>query len=84
MELFSRCHKVNDLLLSGEDAEARNELIRLLATLREDGLEYSPLVNRLIREVGLFPYLDPSTASWQERYVYEVFKAEGALEIRTV
>lgn len=76
MDLFEHCHKVNDLLITGEDVEARNELIKLLATLREDGLEYSPLVNRLIREVGLFPYLDPTTASWQERYIYEVFKAD--------
>lgn len=76
MELFERCHKVNDFLAAGDEVSARNELIKLLATIREDGLEYSPLVNRLIREVGLFPYLDSTTASWQERYIYEVFKAD--------
>jgi DEAD/DEAH box helicase len=73
---FLQCHKVNDLLLAGKEPDARNELIKLLASLREDGLEYSPLVNHLIREVGLFPYMEPTTASWQERYIYEVFKTD--------
>ena len=80
MDVFEHCHKVNDLLATGQDAEARSETIRLLATLREDGLAYSPLVNRLIREVGLFPYLDARTASWQERYVSEVFKADVGVD----
>lgn len=76
MNVFEDCHKINDLLIVGNEHEARNELIRLLATLRENGIEYSPLINHLIREVGLFPYLEPTTASWQERYIYEVFKAD--------
>jgi RAD3-like DEAD/DEAH box helicase len=76
MDVFAQCHKVNDLLLEGNEAEARNEVILLLENLREDGLEYSPLVNRLIRDVGLFPYLNPTTASWQERYIHEVFKVD--------
>lgn len=76
MELFEQCHKVNELLVAGDEVSARNELIKLLATIQGEGLEYSPLVNRLIREVGLFPYLDPTSASWQERYIFEVFKAD--------
>jgi len=39
------------------------------------------LVNHLIREVGLYPYLDPRTAAWQERFVFESFKVNvGANE----
>lgn len=76
MELFASCHKINDLLNSGNEAEARNDLIRLLASLEDDGIEYTPLVNRLIRAVGLFPYLESKTASWQERYIYEAFKVD--------
>lgn len=76
MDIFDQCHKVNDLLNAGNDHDARNELIMMLEQLRVDGLEYSPLVNRLVRDVGLFPYLQPETASWQERFVYEAFKAD--------
>lgn len=32
------------------------------------------LVNHLIREVGLLPYIDTYTASWEDRFVCEVFK----------
>ena len=81
MDIFAQCHKVNDLLNAGHDHEARNELIKMLEELRSDGLGYSPLINRLIRDVGLFPYLQPETASWEERFVFEAFKADiGGIE----
>lgn len=81
IDVFSTCHQINDHLLSGDESSARNELIKLLAALEEDGLPYSPLVNSLIRIVGLFPYLDPATSTWQDRYVREVFKVDvGAVE----
>ena len=76
MDIFDQCHKVNDLLNAGNDHTARNEVIKMLEKLRVDGLEYSTLVNKLIRDVGLFPYLRSKTASWQERFVFEVFKAD--------
>jgi hypothetical protein len=85
MEIFAQCHKVNDLLTAGDDAEARNELILLLEKLRQDGLEYSPLINRLIRDVGLFPYMEENTASWEERFIYQAFKVDvGGGEVVTL
>ena len=76
MDVFDSCHKVNDLLLLGDESTARDELIKLLARVEDDGVPYSPLINRLIRDVGLFPYLDPTTSTWEDRYVYEAFKAD--------
>lgn len=76
MDVFESCHAVNDLLTAGNDSEARNELIKLLAKVEHGGLDYSPLINHLIREVGLFPYMEPSSSAWEERFVYEVFKAD--------
>lgn len=76
MDVFDSCHVVNDLLTAGNESGARNELIKLLAKVERDGLDYSPLINHLIREVGLFPYMETSTSSWEERYIYEVFKAD--------
>jgi hypothetical protein len=67
---------VNNYLYSGNESAARDVLIKLLAEIDKDGLGYSPLINHMIRDVGLFPYLEPSTASWQDRYVYEAFKAD--------
>lgn len=39
-------------------------------------LDYNPLVNHLIRETGLFPYLEPKTSNWEERFVYHAFKVD--------
>lgn len=76
MDVFGSCHVVNDHLIANDESSARNALIHLLAEMNEAGLDYDPLVNTLIRQVGLFPYLDSATCSWQERYVQEVFRAD--------
>lgn len=76
MDVFGQCHRVNDLLIEGNDSFARDELIQLLDQLRQGGVAYTPLVNRLIRDVGLFPYIDPESSSWEEKYVFEAFKSD--------
>lgn len=76
MEIFEECAVINDLLQTGKGTEARNNLIRLLDYHEREGIAYSTLVNHLVRESGLFPYLDPETSSWQDRFAYESFKVD--------
>ncbi|AJH14816.1 DEAD/DEAH box helicase [Myroides profundi] len=76
MDIFSTCHQINDLLIANQENEARNELIKLLDFHEKENIKYSELVNHLIRESGLYPYIDLETASWQDKYIYEVFKAD--------
>lgn len=76
MEIFEECSVINDLLQTNDGTEARNRLIRLLDQHGREGIPYSPLVNHLIRESGLFPYLDPDTSSWQDRFIFESFKVD--------
>lgn len=76
MEVFEACSLINDLLQVEMDFEARNELIKLLDFHKKGGLRYSPLVNHLIREAGLYPYLETDTASWDDRFAYESFKVD--------
>ncbi|MHB8127213.1 MAG: DEAD/DEAH box helicase [Desulfitobacteriaceae bacterium] len=73
MDIFSKCHEINDLLLKGNN-EARNELIKLLDYHKKNDLKYSPMINSLIRETGLYPYLDCDTSNWQERFIYNAFR----------
>ncbi len=82
MDIFASCRSVNELLTAGEEGAARDELIRLLAVVEEAGnQEYTPLLNRLIRSVGLYPYLNVESADWEERFIYDVFRADvGDLE----
>lgn len=76
MEVFEECALINDLLLTDNGTEARNRLILLLDYHTKRKIPYSPLLNHLIREVGLFPYLDPDSSNWQDRFVYESFKVD--------
>jgi len=81
MEIFEECAVINDLLQDGKGNEARNNLIRLLDYHERESIAYSPLVNHLVRESGLFPYLDPETSSWQDRFAYESFKVDIGQDI---
>lgn len=74
-EIFEECVKINALIENSNKSEARSMVIKLLDKLRRDGNEYTPLVNHVIREVGLFPYIDPKTALWEDQVVVEAFKA---------
>ena len=74
-EIFEECAQINTLIENGNKEKARSMVINLLDKLRRDGNEYTPLVNHVIREVGLFPYIDPNTALWEDQVVVEAFKA---------
>lgn len=74
-EIFEECAQINALIENSNKAEARSMVINLLDKLRRDGNEYTPLINHVIREVGLFPYIDPKTALWEDQVVVEAFKA---------
>lgn len=74
-EIFEECAQINTLIENSNKAKARSMVINLLDKLRRDGNDYTPLVNHLIREVGLFPYIDPKTALWEDQVVVEAFKA---------
>lgn len=71
---FEECRKINTLLETGDESEARDQLIQLLDLHKKHQVEYTPLINHLIRLTGLYPYIDEETASWQEKYIREVFK----------
>ena len=75
-QVFDRCHLINEHLIGNQDNKARQELIKLLDYHNTNELAYNPLVNHLIRETGLFPYIEPETSNWEERFVYNAFKVE--------
>ncbi|MBS0299843.1 MAG: DEAD/DEAH box helicase [Proteobacteria bacterium] len=76
MDIFEECSVINGLLQADKGVEARNRLILLLDNFRRENQSYDPLLNHLIRESGLYPYLEPETSSWQDRFVYESFKVD--------
>ncbi|MHB0945688.1 MAG: DEAD/DEAH box helicase [Sedimentisphaerales bacterium] len=76
MPVFSRCKEISHYIDSNQEDFARNELIKLLDYLETHKIEYTPIVNHLIRQVGLFPYLKVDHAIWQDRLIYELFKVD--------
>ena len=74
MDIFEACREINELIEKGEDSAARDELILMLDYHHKNGLKYSPLVNHLIRDTGLYPYLQLNQAYWQERFIYQAFR----------
>lgn len=76
MDVFSAYHNVNELLSQKKDAKARDELIKILDYFERENIEYDQVLNHLIRQVGLYPYLQLETAAWQDRFVYEAFKVD--------
>ncbi|MGJ7457800.1 DEAD/DEAH box helicase [Halomonas sp. RA08-2] len=76
MDVFCECQKINDFIEANNELKARDELIKLLDYHKQEQISYDPLINNLIRQVGLYPYLDTDTSSWQDRFVYESFKAD--------
>lgn len=78
--VFDKCREINNLLLANNENEARDELIRLLDYHIKNGIEYTPLVNHLIRELGLFPYMDETTATLQDQFVCNLFKVDVGMD----
>jgi hypothetical protein len=58
--------------------------IKLLAHCKSKKIPYNELINHLIRQLGLYPYLDTKTSSWQENFVYEAFKVNIGDQIKTL
>jgi len=75
MILFQKCQEINSLLNDNEE-QARNEVILLLDKMTREGIESIPIVNKLVRDVGLYPYIQEETADWQERYICKAFSEE--------
>lgn len=80
MDTFQTCKEINQLLIENKEKEARNLLIKLLDYCTNENIAYDNLINQLIRDTGLYPYIDIETANWQTRFVYEAFKVDIGIE----
>jgi len=74
MEVFNECKIINKLIENDNDNEARNSLIKLLDYLKKNEVEYTPIINNLIRQTGLYPYINLDNANWNDKLVYDMFK----------
>ncbi len=73
-EIFDKCRSVCEYIDCNDEHNARNELIKLIDYCNKKNIAYTPLINHLIRTLGLYPYIQIESASWSDRFVYEAFK----------
>ena len=76
MDIFEKCLTINNLIHNNDEENARDELLKTLQSCKDQNIAYSPMLNNLIRQLGLYPYLQIDQSSWQERFVYEAFKVD--------
>src|SRR5690606_10005995 len=75
--VFDSLHDINDFINANEIDFARNEVIKLLAKIEKENLEFPDPLNHFIREVGLYPYFNLEKANWQEKFIHESFKVNS-------
>lgn len=76
MKFFTNYQEINELLSKRKENDARTELIKLLDLHQTNHEPYNQILNHLIRQVGLYPYIKTEHAAWQERFIYESFKTD--------
>lgn len=74
---YEKLKSISDLINSKNEKKAREELIALL---EHEDKPYSKLLNHLLREVGLYPYIDYDEASWYDKIICELFKTNIGAE----
>lgn len=77
--IFNMCQTISDLLNHGREDYARDELIKLLDYMSKYEQPYNPLINALIREVGLYPYMEEKSSSWTDAFACNLFKVDVGL-----
>ena len=76
---FNHCQAISDLLNQGREDLARDELIKMLDYMSKHEQPYNPLINALIREVGLYPYMEEDSSSWIDVFACNLFKVDVGL-----
>lgn len=75
IDLFEKCRDIVGKIDNGDEKEARKDLILLLDECKKHSIPYIPLLNHLIRKLGLFPYMKDS-AIWQDCIALNFFETD--------
>lgn len=84
IEYFDRCKELYGFIKSNNYLKARDGVIHLLHDLQEKNIQYDELVNHLIREVGLYQYIDETSSNWSDRFAKESFKVNTGSDFQTI
>lgn len=71
---FEECKEITNLINSNDERNARNKLIKLLSQIGDNS--YTPIINHLIRQLGLFPYIKDESSLWDDLFVKNCFSTD--------
>lgn len=84
MDTFLACKKIYKLINNDQIAKARDKTISLLQDIKDGQGSYDELINTLIREVGLYQYIDEASSNWSDRFAKEMFKVDTGQGLQTI
>lgn len=74
IDLFERCRSIAIEIDKGNDSVARKDLIYLLSDCKRGDISYTPFLNHIIRQLGLYPYIKGDVI-WQDLAAVNYFEA---------
>lgn len=75
-QIFDECVKIYENLNdNNKETEAKEKLFYLLDEIQDKAL-YPPILNHLIRQFGLYPYMNQDTSILTDRFLLECFKTD--------
>ena len=69
-QIFDECQRIFNI---DNQQDRANELFKLLDKIGNKK-KYIPVLNHLIREIGIYPYINIDTAIFNDKLVCECFK----------
>ncbi|MCV3540289.1 DEAD/DEAH box helicase [Campylobacter lari] len=73
-QIFNECVKIYENLNdNNKETEAKEKLFYLLDKIQDKAL-YPPILNHLIRQFGLYPYMNQDTSILEDKFLLECFK----------
>lgn len=69
-QIFDECQRIFEL----NEQDRANALFKLLDEIGQNNQNYPQILNHLIREVGVYPYINTNTAIFSDKLVHECFK----------
>ncbi|EAI5852901.1 DEAD/DEAH box helicase [Campylobacter coli] len=74
-KIFDKCTEIYEILNNDKEAEAKEKLFYLLDEIQDKAL-YPPILNHLIRQFGLYPYMNQDTSILEDKFLLECFKTD--------
>lgn len=75
-QIFNKCVEIYKILDNdNNETKAKEKLLYLLDEIQDKAL-YPPILNHLIRQFGLYPYMNQDTSILEDRFLLECFKTD--------